>query len=148
MVIWLQCWNKGAVFTLDGKRIALTKKTQMSLPNMKVMLVVILDWKGLIHYEFIPCGQTVYKEYYTEVLRHLKETVHKRSDLWKNRLLCYNIIMHSSRIIPCCQLPGEKQYNCSAPPTLFSRLSTSRLFLASKTWKDIVLKQYRSRKVG
>lgn len=50
--------------------------------NTKVTLVVYFDWIGWIHHEVVPHGQTVHKEYYTEVLSRLKETVRKkRSDL-------------------------------------------------------------------
>jgi len=50
------------------------------------MLVVFFDWQGVIHYEFIPCGQTVNKEFYVAVLKHLKEAVRqKRPQLWTNQ---------------------------------------------------------------
>jgi hypothetical protein len=39
---------------------------------MKVVMVVFFDWQGIIHYEFVPCGQTVNKEFYVAVLKHLR----------------------------------------------------------------------------
>jgi hypothetical protein len=62
------------------------KKARMSRSNMKVMLVVFFDWQGVIHYEFIPRGQTVNKEFYVAVLQHFREAVRqKRPQLWMNQ---------------------------------------------------------------
>jgi len=53
---------------------------------MKVMLVVSFYWQGVIHYEFIPRGQTVNKEFYVAVLKHFREAVRrKRPQLWTNQ---------------------------------------------------------------
>ena len=52
---------------------------------MKVM-VVFFDWQGVVHYEFIPHGQTVNKEFYVAVLKRLWEAVRrKRPQLWTNQ---------------------------------------------------------------
>jgi len=48
--------------------------------------VVCFDWHGVIHYEFIPRGQTVNKEFYVAVLKRLREAVcRKRPQLWTNQ---------------------------------------------------------------
>jgi len=58
---------------------------------MKVMLVICFDWQGVINYEFIPRGQTVNKEFYVAVLKHLSEAVRrKRPQLWTNQ----NWVLH------------------------------------------------------
>jgi len=31
--------------------------------------------KGIVHYEFVPCGEAVSKEFYLNVLKHLREAV-------------------------------------------------------------------------
>ena len=47
------------------------------------MMLVFFDWQGIIHYKFIPCGQTVNKEFYVAVLKRLREAVRrKRPQLW------------------------------------------------------------------
>ena len=62
------------------------KEARMSRPYMKVMMVVFFDWQGVIHYEFIPRGQTVNKEFYLAVLKRLREAVRrKRPQLWTNQ---------------------------------------------------------------
>ena len=43
------------------------------------------DWKGVVHYEFVPRGETVNKEFYLNVLKRLREAVRsKRPEAWTN----------------------------------------------------------------
>jgi hypothetical protein len=43
------------------------------------------DIRGIIHYEFVPTGQTVNQVYYSEVLKRLREKViRKRPELFAN----------------------------------------------------------------
>jgi len=45
---------------------------------------VFIDCEGIIHYEFLPCGQIVNKEYYLKVMKRLRGAVgRKRPDLWR-----------------------------------------------------------------
>jgi Transposase. len=58
------------------------EKAQQVWCNVKVMLC-FFGCEGVIHYEFLPCGQMVNKEYYLEVMRRLREAVRRiRPDLW------------------------------------------------------------------
>ena len=69
-----------------GQESPRPKKARMSRSNMKVMLVVFFDWQGVIHYKFIPRGQTVNKEFYVAVLKLLREALRrKRLQLWTNQ---------------------------------------------------------------
>ena len=67
------------------------------------MLVVIFDWKGIVHYEFVPRGQMVNKQIYREVLARLRDALRrKRPDLWENqtRMLHHdNAPAHASLLI-------------------------------------------------
>ena len=47
---------------------ALTKKTRMQRSQVKVMLITSFDRQGMVHYEFVPQGQTVNQHFYKEVL--------------------------------------------------------------------------------
>ena len=52
---------------------------------MKVMLIVFFYWKGIVHYEFVPRGDIVNKEFYLNVLKRLREAVRrKRPEAWTN----------------------------------------------------------------
>ena len=41
------------------------------------MLTVFFDYRGVVHYEFLPTSQTVKKEYSLSVMRHLREAIPK-----------------------------------------------------------------------
>ena len=42
-------------------------------------------WKGVVHYEFVPRGEAVNKEFYLNVLKRLREAVRrKRAEAWTN----------------------------------------------------------------
>jgi hypothetical protein len=52
---------------------------------MKIILTTFFDIKVIVHFEFIPQGQTVNEAYYMEILKQLREAVHrKRPELWPN----------------------------------------------------------------
>ena len=62
------------------------KKARQVRSNVKVLLTVFFDCRGVVHYEFLPQGRTVNKQYYLEVMRNLREAIRqKRPDLWKNK---------------------------------------------------------------
>ena len=61
------------------------KKPRRFQSKKKVMLTVFMDYRGVVHHEFLPEGQTVNKEYYLGVMRRLREAIRqKRPDLWAN----------------------------------------------------------------
>lgn len=61
------------------------KRVRQSHSKIKVLLTVFFDYRGVVHQEFLPIGQTVNKEYYLGVKRRLRESVkRKRPDLWQN----------------------------------------------------------------
>lgn len=43
---------------------------------MKVMLTVVLDYRDIAHYEFLLSGKTVNKEYYSSIVRRLREAIY------------------------------------------------------------------------
>ena len=69
-----------------GKGSPCPKKARMSRSEMKVMLVVFFDWKGIVLHEFVPRGQMINKQLYQEFLPHLRDAVcRKRPELWENQ---------------------------------------------------------------
>ena len=54
------------------------KISGQSRSKIKVMLTVFFDYRGVVHYEFLPTGQTVNKEYYLSVMGHLCEAIRKK----------------------------------------------------------------------
>ena len=66
------------------------KKARMSPSKFMAMLIVFFDIQGIVMAEWVPSGQTVYQQYYTEVLTKLHKHVRrKRPELWRN-----NWILH------------------------------------------------------
>ncbi|UYV60716.1 hypothetical protein LAZ67_1002020, partial [Cordylochernes scorpioides] len=62
------------------------KKARQVRSNVKVLLTVFFDCRGVVHHKFLPQGKTVNKEYYLQVMRNLREAIRqKRPDLWKNK---------------------------------------------------------------
>ena len=51
------------------------KTVQQVWSNVNVILTVVFDCEGIIHHDFLPCGQTVNKEYYLNVMKRLREAV-------------------------------------------------------------------------
>jgi len=61
-----------------------------------------MDYNGIVHHEFLPESQTVNKEYYLGIMRHLRAVRQKRKDLWANNswiLHHDNALSHSAIII-------------------------------------------------
>ena len=54
------------------------KKVRQVHSNIKSMLIIFFDIRGIVHKEFVPPRQTVNGNFYFEVLRRLRETV-----MWK-----------------------------------------------------------------
>ncbi|UYV67647.1 hypothetical protein LAZ67_5001460 [Cordylochernes scorpioides] len=58
------------------------KKACQVRSNVKVLLTVFFDCRGVVHHEFLPQGRTVNEEYYLQVMRNLREAIRqKRPDL-------------------------------------------------------------------
>lgn len=79
------------------------KKVRQVRSKVKVMLTVFFDSQGVVHHEYAPPNQTITKEYYLEVLRHLRDAVRrKRPNLWKSgmwKLHQDNAPAHSSQLV-------------------------------------------------
>jgi hypothetical protein len=64
---------------------ASTKKAHMSKSQVKKMLITFFDIKDIVHFEFIPQGQTFNQAYYVDIYKLLREAVRrKRPELWLN----------------------------------------------------------------
>jgi hypothetical protein len=46
---------------------------------MRTVLITSFDIKGIVHFEFIPQGQTVNRAYYVEILKPLREATRRKS---------------------------------------------------------------------
>ncbi|XP_029673845.1 protein GVQW3-like [Formica exsecta] len=53
------------------------KKNRQVRSNVKVLLILLTDFNGIVYHEFLPPGRTVNKKYYLEVLQVLREAIKK-----------------------------------------------------------------------
>jgi len=61
--------------TADSPR---PKKARQARSKVRVMLIVFFDMEGIVHYEYIPQGQTVNQQFYLQVLKHLRLAVSRK----------------------------------------------------------------------
>jgi len=54
------------------------KKTRQVRSKVKVMLIVFFDMEGIVHYEYIPQGQTVNQQFYLQVFKSLRLAVSRK----------------------------------------------------------------------
>jgi len=54
------------------------KKARQMRSKMKVMLIVFFDMEGIVHYEYVPQGQTVNQQFYLQVLKRLRLGVSRK----------------------------------------------------------------------
>ncbi|KAL4090154.1 hypothetical protein QTP88_025053 [Uroleucon formosanum] len=60
------------------------KKARKVRSSVKTMLIVFFDIEGIVHYEFVPHGQTVNQVFYKDVLMRLREKIRKkRPEKWR-----------------------------------------------------------------
>jgi len=66
------------------------KKARMSCSKFKAILIVFFDIQGIVMAEWVPSGQTVNQQYYTEVFTKVRERVRrKQPEVWRNRWILH-----------------------------------------------------------
>ena len=114
--------------------------------NVKVLLTVYFDCRGVVHYEFLSQGHTVNKEYYIKVMCRLCETIHqKRTELWKNQ----SWISHHDNTPALTSMPVReflaKNKTVIMPQPLYTPdLAAADLFLFSRLKSPMKGKRFAS----
>jgi hypothetical protein len=81
----------------------------MSKSQLKQMLIIFFDIKGIVHLEFIPQGQTVNQARYVEILKRLREGVSKKSpELWPNDWILHHDNAPAPKALYAKAVPGLK----------------------------------------
>jgi hypothetical protein len=119
---------------VGAQNVAATKKSRQVRSHVKVMLTVFFDSEGVVHYEFLPQGQTVNKEHYLEVMQRLREAVRKRRpDVWRENqwmLQHDNAPSHSSFLV--CDFLAKHTTTVLPQPPYSPDLAPADFFSVSK----------------
>jgi hypothetical protein len=76
---------------------------------MKVMLITFFCIRGIVHFEFIPQGQTVNQAYYVEILKQLLEALYrKRPELWTSDLILHHDSASAHKALSVKQFLAQK----------------------------------------
>ncbi|UYV83495.1 hypothetical protein LAZ67_23001230 [Cordylochernes scorpioides] len=90
------------------------KKARVIKSKLKCLLITFFDVKGLVHYEFVPEGQTINQHYYLDILRRLREAVRqKRPEKWHQKNWFFhhdNARRHSAVTESSLPLPQKESY--------------------------------------
>jgi len=54
------------------------KKARQMRSKVEVVLIVFFDMEGIVHYEYVPQGQTVNQQFYLQVLKRLRVAVSRK----------------------------------------------------------------------
>lgn len=128
MELLLWCWNQNAIVTMVGKGSLVPKKTCQSWSKIKVRLVMIFDWKGIVHYAH---GQLVNKELYNEILRRLRDNAYTRIGGKADTVGCRIITVYW---LTCCFSPqllyltNVRHPSCTIHPILQAWLQQTSWF--------------------
>jgi hypothetical protein len=71
----------------------------MSKLQMKMMLIPFFDIRDIVHFEFIPQGQTVNQAYYVEILKWLYEAVHRKWPEWPTDWILHHDNAPAQRVL-------------------------------------------------
>ena len=72
-----------SIITVKSANSPRPKKARHVRSNVKAMLITFFDFRGMIHREWVPQGQTVNQHFYLEVVKRLRENIRKkRPESW------------------------------------------------------------------
>ena len=100
--------------------------------KVKVMLIVLFDIQGIVHFEFLPQGQTVNQTVYKEFLRHLVRSVrNKRRSLWEAHAGTHGRFI-TITLLSIRQFLAERNIATLKHPPYFPNLAPCGFFLFPK----------------
>ena len=109
------------------------------------MLTVFFYSDGGVHYEFLPQGRTVNKEYYLEVMQRLREAImKKRPDAWRENqwMLQHDVPSHSSFLVR--DFLAKHATTVLPQPPYFPDLASADFFLFPKLKSTLKGRRFES----
>jgi len=125
------------------------KKERQVRSKTLVMLLAFFDSEGIVHHEYALDGQTINKEFYLVVLRHLLESVRRKrpENGGMTTGSCTTTMRPHTLHILCSSLwPNTAPLSCSSRHThqISHRVTFSYSQGLRKFWKDTSLRQRRT----
>jgi len=113
------------------------KKFRQSKSRVKTILLTFFGIRGIVHYEFVPTGQTVNQVYYLEVLERLRDKVgRKRPELSvKNSWILHQDNAPAHTALSVREFIANKQITVLEDPAYSPDLAPSDFFLFPKVKK-------------
>lgn len=114
-------------------------KARQSRSQIKLMLIVFFDVRGIVHMEFLPQGTTVNQHVYREVLRRLLRSVReKRRELWgANSWLLHHDNAPAHNALSIRQFLAERNVTVLDQPPYSPDLAPCDFFLFPKL-KEVI----------
>jgi histone-lysine N-methyltransferase SETMAR len=106
------------------------KKVLMSCSHFKTMLVCFFDHKGIVHYEFIAQGQTVYQQCYSEEVTKLWKSVWRKTpEPWPDKWISHHDIAPAHDALRVCEFLAKKSVIKMDHPPYSSDLAPCNFWL-------------------
>ena len=114
------------------------KKARQVKSNVKTMLI-FFDIKGLVHFQFVPQGQTVKQLFYLEELERLHDAVQrKRPKLWRSgELLLHQDNAPAHTALSLRQFLTKNGITTASHPPYSPDLSPCHFFLFPRMKRDL-----------
>jgi len=110
------------------------KKLCRSKSRVKTTLLTFFDIRGIVHYEFVPTGQTVNQIYYLEVIEKLHEKVRRKwpEHFANNSWILYDDNAPAHTALSVGEFSATKQITVLKHPAYSPNLAPNDFFLFPK----------------
>lgn len=106
---------------MEAKTLPRKEKIHLDKSQVKVMVEVLFNYEGVIHYKFIPGGQTVNKELYLQICKMQSDENHLKNGQQMIGFFYMTMLHHITLCLWKSILPGTVLP--SGTPSLFSQSS-------------------------
>ena len=122
------------------------KKARQVQSNVKTMSSCFFDIKGLIHFQFIPQGQTVNQQFYLEILKPLRDAVRRKCpELWRSgEWLLHHDDAPAHTALSVRQFLMKNGMITASHPPFSLDLATCNVFLFPRMKRDLKGKRFQN----